>query len=228
MPRGCGSIGAIVVRPRCRDPIAPTGMARATRPSGRSTRRLPPVRRCRPPRVAATIPWCARVGRYRDQEFVRNWSASAGFLDSPAQGTYQACVARGRRELLAAAPTPLLRQSPLECVKERIAFAHTAPYRPRGQGASVRASVGTTRFRRCATSLPSDLVQAFCVIAGSHLQKDAPLVIVCGRDSSYPRTTSQRPRRRGRFGRFSPPDACRRTGGVPPWADSATWKFARI
>ena len=27
-------------------------------------------------------------------ESVRNWSASAGFLDSPAQGTYQACVAR--------------------------------------------------------------------------------------------------------------------------------------
>ena len=185
-------------------------MARATRPSGRSTRRLPPVRGCRPPRVAATIPWCARVGRFRDQEFVRNWSASAGLLDSPAQGTYQACVAHGRRELLAAAPTPLLRQSPLESFKERLALAHAAPYRPPGQGASVRASAGTTRFRRCATSLPNDLVQAFCVIEGSHLQKDARLAIVCGRDGSGPWTTSQRLRRRIRLGPFGPPNACRR------------------
>ena len=128
------------------------------------------------------------------------WSASAGFLDSPTQGTCQACVARGRRELLAAAPTPLLRQSPLESFNTRIVLAHAAPYRTPGEGAIVDASTGTTRFRRCAASLPSDLVQAFCVIAGPHLQKDAPLAIVCGRDCSGPWTTSQRPRRRVRLG----------------------------
>ena len=161
-------------------------------------------------------------------ESVRNWSASASFLDSSAQWTYQACVACGRRELLAAAPTPLLRQSPLESFKERIALAHAAPYRAPGQGASVSASAGTTRSRRCAASLPSDLVQVFCVIAGSHLQKDAPLAIVCGRDCSGPWTSSSRLRRRVRLGPFGPPNACRRTGGGPPWADSATRRFARI
>ena len=99
-------------------------------------------------------------------ESVRNWSASDSFLDSPAQGTYQACVACGRRELLAAAPTPLLRQSPVESFEERIALAHAAPYRPPGQGASVCASAGTTRCRQCTASLPSDSVQDFSVTAG--------------------------------------------------------------
>ena len=142
-------------------------------------------------------------------ESVRNWSASAGFLDPSAQWTYQACVACGRRELLAAAPTPLLRQSPLESFKERIALAHAAPYRTPGQGASVCAFAGTTRSRRCAASLPSGLVQVFCVIAGSHLQKDAPLAIVCGHDCSGP-WTSSRLRRRVRLGPLGPPNACRR------------------
>ena len=146
-------------------------------------------------------------------ESVRNWSASAGFLDSPAQGTYQACVARGRRELLAAAPTLLLRQSPLESFEERIALAHAAPYRPTGRGASVCASAGTTRCRRCTASLPSDSVQDFSVIAGSHLQEDAPLAIVCGRDCSGPSTTSPRLRRRFRLGQFGPLNDWRRTGG---------------
>ena len=68
-----------------------------------------------------------------------------------------------------------------------------------------------TRSRRCASSLPSDLVQAFSVIAGSHLQEDAPLAIVCGGDCSGPWTTSQRFRRRVRLGPFGPPNACRRS-----------------
>ena len=161
-------------------------------------------------------------------ESVRNWSASAGFLDSPAQGTYQACVARGRRELLAAAPTPLLRQSPLESFKERIALAHAAPYCPPGQGASACASAGTTRSRRCASFLPSDRVQTFSVIAGSYLKEVAPLAVVCGGDCCGPWTTSRRLRRRIRLGHFGPPNARRRTGVVPPWADGATWRFARI
>ena len=164
-------------------------------------------------RVAATVPWCAREGRFRDQEFGRDWSASAGFLDSPAQGTYQACVACGRRELLAAPPTPLLRQSPLESFEERIALAHAAPYRPPRRGGNVCASAGMTRCRQCTASLPSDSVQDFSVIAGSHLEEDAPLAIVCGRDCCGPSTTSSRLRRRFRLGLFGPPNAWRRTGG---------------
>ena len=70
-------------------------------------------------------------------ESVRNRGASAGFLDSLARGTYQACVARGRHELLAAAPTPLLRRSPLELAEEPIALAHAASYRSSGWGVSV-------------------------------------------------------------------------------------------
>ena len=59
--------------------------------------------------------------------------ASAGFLDSPARGTYQVRVACGWRELLAAATTPLPRRSPLELVEEPIVLAHAASHGPPGR-----------------------------------------------------------------------------------------------
>ena len=59
--------------------------------------------------------------------------ASAGFLDSPARGTYQVRVACGRCELLAAATTPLPRRSPLELVEEPIVLAHAASHGPPGR-----------------------------------------------------------------------------------------------
>ena len=68
----------------------------------------------------------------------------------------------------------------------------------------VCAFAGTTHARRCAASVPSKLVQAFCVIAGSHLQEDAPAAIVCGRDSSGTWTTSPRIRCQVRLGLCGP------------------------
>ena len=81
-----------------------------------------------------------RMRRRRDRRPSRNRDASAGFLDSPARGTYQARVARGRRELLAAAPTPLLRCSPLEFVEEPIVLVHTASH---GSPGRARACVNS-------------------------------------------------------------------------------------
>ena len=103
-----------------------------TRPSVCMNRR-PAVHRCRISRSAATLPRCvpraapSRVGSVRDRR------VSAGALGSPAWGANQARVARGRRELPAAAPTPLLRCSPLKLVKEPIALAHAASHRSSGR-----------------------------------------------------------------------------------------------
>ena len=151
--------------------------------TGRMNRR-PAARGWRTPREAAALSRCAPRPAPPRPQSVQNRRASAGILDAAAKGTCQACVARGRRELLAPAPTPLLRRSPLELVKEPIALAHAAPYRPPARCTSVCASAETTRSRQQAASLPSDLAQAFSVIVGSHLYEDARLVIVCGRDRS--------------------------------------------
>ena len=75
--------------------------------------------------------------------------ASAGFLDSPARGTYQVRVACGRRELLAAATTPLPRRSPLELVEEPIVLAHAASHGSAWTGASVCESTGVVHCGRC-------------------------------------------------------------------------------
>ena len=117
--------------------------AGSTRPSVCMNRR-PAVHRCRTARSAATLPRCVPRAVPSRVVSVRDRRVSAGALGSPAWGANQARVARGRRELPAAAPTPLLRCSPLQLVKEPITFAHAASHRSSGR---AQARVNPSAYR---------------------------------------------------------------------------------
>ena len=110
--------------------FAACGRFSRPRADERDAYRQPGVRRCRTLRATASLTWWAPHPGPSRSGAVRNRDASAGFLDSPARGTYQARVARGRRELLAAATTPLPRRSPLELVEEPIVLVHAASHGP--------------------------------------------------------------------------------------------------
>ena len=63
------------------------------------------------------------------------------------------------------------------------------------------------RIPRYAASLPSDSVQAFSVIVGSHLEEDAGHVVSCGHDRSGGSTTSPRLRGQVRLSLLGSPNA---------------------
>ena len=127
-----GSCPARFVVPRGAN-IAVYGRFSRPRADERDSYRQSGVHRCHTSRATEPLLWRAPHAAPSRSESVRNPSASAVFLDSPARGTYQARVARGRCELLAAAPTPLIRRSPLEPVEEPIVLAHAASYASPGR-----------------------------------------------------------------------------------------------
>ena len=67
-----------------------------------------------------------RVHRSRAGEVLRERGTSASVLQFQARRTNRARVARGRRELAAATPTPLLRHTPFQPVKVPVVLAHVA------------------------------------------------------------------------------------------------------